>query len=253
MAAQTDTGTLALAGSARVVQLQVRAALLRDVAKLWPLLDAKRLDQTFPGWLQAMMLLLRNYHGQSSAVAAAFYSKARAEAIGTPTPADFVKLADPPSAEWMARALGYAAPGMLSRDTAQPNTALSTTLGTSSRIALDGGRTTILNTVLADRVALGWYRVTDGDPCAFCALLAARGLVYKQHSFDASNARFHGDGDFKVHNDCGCSLAPAFTRDQALPDISSEADRIYAQHAKGQSDPMAAFRKAWADHQASTA
>lgn len=251
MAAQTDAGTLALAGAARAVQLQVRAALLLDVAKLWPLLDAKRLDQTFPGWLQAMILLLRNYHGQSSAAAAAFYSKARAEAIGTPIRADLMKLADLPSEEWISEALGYSGPGMLTRDTARPGTALSTTLGTSARIALDGGRTTVEQTMHSDPRAVGYYRITDGQPCAFCALMASRGVVYKTElaAGREANKRFTGDGEFKYHNDCGCIAAPAFSDKQPLPALSNLAARIYDDHAAGERDQLAAFRKAWDAYQ----
>jgi hypothetical protein len=152
----------------------------------------------------------------------------------------------------MARAFGFSGPGMLSRDTVRPNTALTTTLGTSARIALDGGRTTIVNTVASDPVALGWYRVTDGEPCAFCALMASRGVVYKDHAFDRSNTQFTGPGMAKVHNDCGCGFAPSFTRKQELPEISKVADQIYTKHAAGAGtgNQLAAFRKAWAAHQA---
>jgi hypothetical protein len=157
----------------------------------------------------------------------------------------------------MSRAFGFSGPSLLFKDTAQPGTALSTTLGTASRIALDGGRTTTLDTVVTDPVAVGWYRVTDGKPCAFCALLASRGIVYKENSFVTSDVRFTGPGEFKVHNDCGCSVAPAFTRDHQVPSVSSEADRVYRDRNKilrelGK-DPkdytaIQAFRIAWAAH-----
>lgn len=244
--------TLEVAATARMAQLAVRARLLRDVTALWPMLDGKRLNETFPGWMRAMSLLVRNYHGQSAQVASAAYREARAQATQSPAPRSLIKLAPTPDEEWLARAFGYSGPGMLERDTARPNTALSTTLGTASRIALDGGRTTTIETVKADPVALGFYRVTDGAPCAFCALLASRGVVPKstlylsEHSFDASNARFTGLGVAKVHNDCGCSMAPVFSRDQELPDVNRKAAEVYAN--RGDGDALKAFRKAWAVH-----
>lgn len=225
---------LPLVASARTVQIAVRAQLLKDVIRLWPLFDAKRVTETFPAWVQAMRLLVTSYHAQSAAAAAVFYRTARAQAVSAQTPPSIVKLAEAPSDEWMTRAFGFSGPGTLSRDTARPGTALSTTLGTASRIAMDGGRRTILDTVAADPVAVGWYRVTDGHPCAFCALLAGRGVVYKEHT-----------ADFKAHNDCGCTSAPAFTRKQPLPDVNDRAADIYRQHAQGQPDQLAAFRKAW--------
>lgn len=231
--------SLTIAASARAVQLAIRARLMKDVLTLWPVLDAKRLDETFPGWLRAMILLVTNYHGQSSQAAAAFYRQARRQALDVTTPGSVVRLAPDPSPEWLTRALGYAAPGMLTREAAQPGTALSTTLGTASRIALDGGRTTVLGTVKHDPRAVGYYRVTDGHPCAFCALLASRGVVYKKDT-----------AGFQAHNDCGCSGAPAFSRSQEIPEISRVAAQVYIERGSG--DALVAFRKAWAEHQAQT-
>lgn len=240
MTAATQTSPLAAAASARAVQLTIRAALMRDVARLWPALDVKRLDETFPGWLRAMALLVGNYHGQSAQAAARFYRAARAQATESPAPASLVALAAKPSPEWMSKAFGFSGPGMLSRDQVRPGTALSTTLGTASRIALDGGRTTVLQTVKKDPVAVGYYRLTDGQPCAFCALLASRGVVYKKHTVD-----------FKSHNDCGCFGAPAFSHDQELPEINQRAAQVYLERGKGPT--LVAFRKAWAEHQAQSA
>jgi len=254
MTAPTESradSSVALAASARMVQVAVRARLLQDVARLWPVLDPKRLNETFPGWLRAMMLLLRNYHGQSAAAASVFYRKARADAILSPTPRALIKLAPAPAEEWMARALGYAGPGLLERDTVKPQTALATTLGTSARIVLDGGRRTVLDTAQADPVAVGWYRVTDGDPCAFCALMAARpviggrGAIYQNEQTAGRNAdaRFTGSGQFKFHNNCGCSVAPMFSRDQGMPEVNQQAAEVYLNRGKG--DALNAFRRAW--------
>jgi hypothetical protein len=226
---------LVLASSERSVQLAIRAQLLRDVVKLWPMLDAKRLAETWPGWIRAMTLLVTSYHGQSAAAASRFYRAARTHAIDSPTPSRLIRLAPKPSEEWLTRAFGYSGPGMLQRDRVRPNTALSTTLGTAARITMDGARTTVLETVKADPVAVGWFRLTDGDPCPFCALLASRGIEYKSEQ----------SADFKAHNDCGCSAVPAFTRDAELPPIARQAAQIYNDHAKGEADQLAAFRKAW--------
>lgn len=240
---------LEIAAAARLVQLAIRARLMRDVSALWPALDAKRLGDTFPGWLRAMTLLIRNYHGQSASAAATAYREARSLATHSPAPRSLIIRAAEPDPAWMRKAFGFSGPGLIEKDTAKPGTALSTTLGVSSRIALDGGRTTTLQTLAADPVAVGWYRVTDGRPCAFCALLASRGVTYKEHAFDKSNAKFTGGGEFKVHNDCGCSLAPAFDHSTELPDISKAALEAYINRPGGAALP--AFRKAWADYLAS--
>lgn len=245
------TYALEAAAAARAAQLVLRAALLRDVVRLWPLLDRKQLAQTFPGWLRAMQLLVTSYHGQSAQAAAVFYRTARAAALQSPTPADLIKLAAAPDPEWMAKAFGFSGPGMMGKDTARPGSALSTTLGTAARIALDGGRATMTGTAHADPAAVGYFRLTDGSPCAFCAMLAGRGVVYKEHSFDASDRKFTGGGADKVHNLCGCTLAPAFSRKQQLPLVNAVARDVYIQstHSADGDQKLVAFRKAWAEHQ----
>ena len=239
----------------------LRARLFQDVTRLWPILDKARLPETFPGWIQAMSALTVDYHRQSAQTAGVFYEAARARAVlpevqpgavvaALPEPA-VIQLAAPPAEEWMRRAYGFSGPAMLQKDTAQPGTALSTTLGTAGRITAEGGRLTVIETVVKDRRSVGWYRVTDGHPCAFCAMLASRGIAYKRHSFDGSNDRFVGDGEFKAHNHCACVAMPAFTRDQELPESTQTAQRIYRESTSGDGDKLAAFRKAWATHQQS--
>ncbi|HEY5201354.1 MAG TPA: hypothetical protein VIJ31_10645 [Acidothermaceae bacterium] len=226
-----------IAASGRALQLAIRAQLLRSVTRLWPALDPKRLDQTWPGWLEAMILLTNAYRGQSAVAAGASYRAAREHATQSPAPRSLLKLAPDAAPDWLARAYGFSGPGMLNRDVATPNTALSTTLGTASRIVLDAGRTTTIDTVHADPVAVGWYRVTDGSPCSFCALLASRRIAYKAEK----------TADFLSHDHCGCSAAPAFSRDQELPAISHDALAVYRESTKGVrgKDALAAFRKAW--------
>jgi len=234
---------LEIAAAARAAQLAIRARLLRDVAKLWPALDAKRLDATFPAWSHAMSMLVRNYHGQSSHSSAAAYRAAREVATQSPAPRSLIQMAPQPSQKWLDRAFGYSGPGMLNKDTARPNTALSTTMGTAARIVRTGADDTTSATAEADPVALGWYFHTDGDPCFWCALIASRGTVFKGDSFEASNRKFIGDGTAKIHNGCACVVAPVFSRTQELPDINREAEEVYKN--RGEGDALNAFRRAW--------
>lgn len=251
---------LMLAATARAVQIAIRAQLLRDVATLWPILDAKRLDVTLPAWLRAMSLLTTRYHGQSAAASGRSYQVMREHATDSPAPSSLLKIAMPPSQEWMDKAFGFSGPGMLDKETARPGSALSTTLGTASRIALEGGRRTMVETVEQDPVAVGWYRVTDGHPCAFCALLASRvspktgGAPYKSaRSFKSSNSWFTGPGMVKVHDMCGCGFVPSFSHTNFAPTaIGQKAAEVYDARERG-IDGLVAFRKAWAAHLASGA
>jgi hypothetical protein len=262
--AAENTTTVALAAAARRQQVQIRNAAVADIARLWRLLDFDRLDKTWQAWLAPVTDILTRRHQMSADAAALFYRAARQHATGDPGTVDLAKLADPPLQEWTSRALGYSAPGTYARQIEarvppeQANkVALTQTLGTTSRIVLDGGRTTIQESVKADPVAVGFYRVTDGDPCAFCALMASRvvpktngdhrGRFYKTEGSAGgdANEKFTGDGLFKFHNDCGCSVIPAFSTDVELDPVAQEAARVYREDTK--SPTMSDFRKAWSN------
>lgn len=62
------------------------------------------------------------------------------------------------------------------------------------QLAMAGGRGLIDATVRYSGRARGYRRVTDGRPCAFCAMLASRGPVYSQET-----------AFFRSHRFCGCS------------------------------------------------
>lgn len=232
---QTTGTSLRQAAESRQIQGALSTALGRQVTALWPQLDAKRLDETFDAWLAQMKALTTKFYGMSSLAASIFYSDVRQAALAEPTPTGLVKIQTAPSDDWMSSGFGYSAAHLLTDPAAAPGSALSTTVGTAARIAATGGRATILDTVRSDDSAVGWYRVTDGSPCDFCAMLAGRGVTYSEESVD-----------FLSHNDCGCSGAPAFSSDQALPEINQRAASVYDEHARGQSNPLAAFRGAWA-------
>ena len=70
--------------------------------------------------------------------------------------------------------------------------------GVQRRIA-DHVRYTVTGSSVADPAAAGWQRVTDGNGCAFCSMLAARGAVYSEAT-----------ADFASHDDCGCSATVAW-------------------------------------------
>jgi len=233
----TTGAPLAQASQSRTIQLALASALTRDVAQVWPQLDPKNLDSTFQRWLQTMTTLINRYRGMSALAAGIYYRDTREHALQVPTPVNLIKIAGDAPAEWLQKGLGYSGPGLLNDPNTAPGTALSTTQGTASRMVTDAARSTVIDTIAADPKAVGWYRVTDGHPCGFCALLASRGVAYKSEQ----------TADFKTHNDCGCTAAAAFTRDQELPAISGAADAIYREHVahlpNGQR--LAAFRKAW--------
>ena len=66
--------------------------------------------------------------------------------------------------------------------------------GYVQRGVLNGGRNTIRASSRANVRAFGWLRVSDGNPCAFCAMLVGRGPVYKAETVG-----------FRSHDYCGCT------------------------------------------------
>lgn len=92
--------------------------------------------------------------------------------------------------------------------------------GRAVKTAMDGGRDLVDAEVARDRVAKGYQRVTDGDPCPFCALLASRGPVFESGSFPGGK-KFLAPTDFedatgsnsaaRVHDHCRCQIVPAYT------------------------------------------
>jgi hypothetical protein len=95
--------------------------------------------------------------------------------------------------------------------------------GAAVRESMNGARG-VTNSVMArDKRIKGFARVTDGDPCPLCALLAARGAVFGKGSFIGSNKRFKASPDVertvpegwydiaKVHDNCRCMLRPVYT------------------------------------------
>jgi hypothetical protein len=122
------------------------------------------------------------------------------------------------------------------------------------RHAQSGGRQTIHQAAERDEVALGWVRVTRAKPCAFCAMLASRGLQYrafKEGSFLDSDSRFTGDGDAKVHDGCGCSLKPVYAENDPLVDRTKEFAELWERWGAGGGDAALRFRRGY-DHWAKT-
>lgn len=73
-------------------------------------------------------------------------------------------------------------------------------------------RDTITTNRKRDPAAAGWKRILSPDSkCGFCRMLAARGAVYREET-----------AYFAAHNNCRCTCAPVFGKD----DVGPEADVI---------------------------
>lgn len=92
-----------------------------------------------------------------------------------------------------------------------------------------------------DRRLRGYARITDGNPCAFCAMLAARGAVYRtsQRAELGGRKKPKGSPDgrtpknrrppvsladlSKYHNGCHCQVIPVYTDE---PFLTPESRRL---------------------------
>lgn len=128
------------------------------------------------------------------------------------------------------------------------DSAAKTTAAAAVRQSLAGGRDLMRDVAGSDKAALGWARVTQDNPCYFCAMLASRGFVYGQDAFEDSDALFTGGGRAKVHDGCQCAMEPTFKRGSNLPgrgeEFSQLWDAVTAQYGVGGREAIKAFRAA---------
>lgn len=189
----------------RRAQLAIAARAATVGAKLWETLRVDDLDASTPRWLNANVASTRMFFEQSSEIAASYVSEYRVAELG----AAVGPVVQPAFATaGMRNALLLAGPvrvKLLVKHGESGSSAYSKALtkytGIVRRQVLSGGRMMIDQTTKADHGAVGWRRVTDGNPCSFCAMLAGRGPVYgsqgKADAIGGSGLRYHGH--------CGCT------------------------------------------------
>ncbi|HLR84800.1 MAG TPA: hypothetical protein VK059_07600 [Nocardioidaceae bacterium] len=179
----------------RLAQLAIAAAAVQTVRPTWATLDVDDIDSSSFAWQMAMTRIITRYFRVSETRAARYVAAFR-KAEGA-KPAAVVR-PEMNLAETM-RTLTYAGPVMLKKRIGRgvpPEVAhranVSHLEGVVQQQVLAGGRSVVDHSA---RQGYGRYRrVTDADPCAFCAMLASRGPVYSEES------RY-----FEAHPRCGCT------------------------------------------------
>lgn len=221
-----------------VIGQMVNAAALQAL----PVLDVSSLaavDATWPPVEQALIAAVNEAYGLSSAVAVDYYELFRAAegAAGESTPL----LADPLPEGQLVTSLRVTGPVVArqlitAEDRQIIEKLLQSLLGSTSRLALNGGRNTVERSGLADRELLGWARVCHSKrPCAFCRMLRSRGPQYSKET-----------GGFKAHDHCRCTAEPVYSTGSQWPD-GAETDRsLWDEVTRGYSgkDALNAFRRA---------
>lgn len=236
---------LRLAEQYQAEQRVVASTMGRDIVTLLlALLSLGDPEESWRALKTALKAIVRDRRNQSARLTGPYYQRIRAEAgvggaiVLTP-PRQLLEerldeALDGAGIFTYRQALRLGATPVEARDRAAV-----TLSGTSSRLALEGGRDVIEGTVLADDEALGWARISDGDPCAWCAMLVSRGAIYKS-GVSAGDASRGGE---KYHDHDGCQAVPVFDYSspyqQAAEDLYEEWQRATAGHS-GE-----AARKAW--------
>lgn len=252
--------------------MRIRAGFLKEFTSTWSLLDWNRIDETAPAWVQVSMSQVRPWRQTSADAALRNYADQRVLSAPDPLkPAPTVHFVagstDPAPArddrrrspllnlernrdrstiDWTdfdraaRHSLLVTGPGELKRQAKMGRTeqqakdrALVVVSGSISRQVLNGGRAATLTSVATDQQAIGWARLTDSDPCAFCLVLASRGPVYKSES----------SAGFQAHDACACIPVAVFSKSEPWPGRAREYRRLYDQVAKGQKDPINALRR----------
>jgi hypothetical protein len=234
----------------RRVQALLAAQMARDVLRVWrDLMNPANVDATWPAVRAALMPIVRQARAQSATLARSAYQEAR-QAAGLPDddfdPSGPLQLA----IDRLEASLDVTGPVEFKKAVAagkSPQEVMDAAavrlVGSTQYLALEGGRSVMNRSVEDDERATGWARVTDGDPCAWCAMLASRGPVYK-------TARTAGDprqGGDRYHDHCACQAWPAFTLDEPFIGIAERLYDDWLRETRGHGGKHAvnAFRRWW--------
>lgn len=188
----------------RLGQLSIAASAQEVSRFLWDELDVTDLDRSTARWMPAQVEALRRFHGQSNSLAAAYLRDYQLAEVGSAIDVQ-VPGFDTPMMTNAALLAGPVRVKMLMRGGTSPADAHAQALtkfsGIVSRQVLSGGRGAVDLTERSDRKAKGWRRVTDGNPCTFCAMVCARGPVYGSEQ----RALEMGGTGLQYHGSCGCT------------------------------------------------
>lgn len=205
-------------------------------------LNPAQLDGTVMDWLPLQVLLGEAFHRDSANLAAAYLSEYRAAEAGRAG-----------AAMPIIRPTFDAATATDKASLLVPMAKTATAGGLTAKAAVDkvfwtlvnewrtgtmaGGRDLVDASTLANQDSIGWRRVTDGNPCTWCAMLATRGPAYQ-------SAETAGEGRF-YHDRCGCTAEEVFGEWVPTAEEQRYIDLYEASHEPGMSasETTAAMRE----------
>jgi hypothetical protein len=201
-----------LAQAFHAQQAYLAMAVVREVLAIWSQLNLRDVRSSWPVLRAALAQEIRSQYVLSAQQANSYFLQSRS-AAGVMTPPPDLAVPPPPVQELITavtdstgpyRLLASIKSASLPLEQAVQNTGV-VLAGASTRLVLNGGRQAILSAVQADQKAIAWMRVTAANPCAWCAMLASRGAVYRSEA----------SAGFSAHGHCRCTAAPVFSENNA--------------------------------------
>jgi hypothetical protein len=273
-------------------QEEVAAQLVQRLTPLWNILDPEDLDEegdSAVAWLTAVVPVVLSSYYASQRLGQVFAQDMRWAALPTAEPLPLRPVAAdrpldlpfgafdqidlefdddevwdmrPFDVEEVAKSMYMNGPARVKANMGEKTldeamaTADVVSKGAAIRQAVNGSRAVTRQVSEDDKRALGWARVTDNDPCYYCAILASRGAVYQADSFVAKDASFANPSEpvelgdnwtdvAKVHDNCRCTLRPVFMKNQFRDREAWFYFEQWKQFSKGKSNKAAIreFRK----------
>lgn len=232
-----------LAADFQQQQAFLAAAALAEILRLWGLLRLGDVRSSWPVIRTALATLIRDRFNVSAAAGNAYYLQARS-AAGVTGDLPLLELPPVPDEQLITATLDSTGPYTLLakiRAAEQPAQAAQVTAvrlsGASTRLILNGARQAVVQAVRQDSKGVAWMRVTAANPCAWCAMLASRGPVYKTAQ----------EAGFKAHNHCRCTAQAVFSASDAAALRDNDLYQQWKQVTEGLSGKSAlrAWRRYW--------
>lgn len=226
----------------RLAQAQLGATVVAAMRAVWPLLDLADIDGTIERWLRASSLIVSGQRAASARLAGTYVQTFKTLELGAAAPAVPLVLAEAPIEQAVITSLVVTGPSSAKASLRRgaplaiaSQVAEARSAASAMRHVLNGGRDTIVQTVDTDRQARGWARVVSGSGCAFCAMLASRGPVYRG-----------GSVQFDAHDGCLCGAEPVYRDDAEWPRGARRYRALWDEATTGlpaDEDPLNAFRR----------
>lgn len=179
----------------RVAQTGLSFLATSAAINAFPLIDQQQVKRSLPEFIAAVYAIVHRFGGAAAMLAERFMRDTRPRELPTFT----AKAADVASFTQTRKSLEWATRGLY--DASHDEQAIQALVsGVVQKLVQDPARTTYIDNVAQDRQARGWARDAKPGACAFCAMLATRGVVYKSEA----------SADFQAHDHCHCVAVPVY-------------------------------------------